>query len=124
MVQKTTIAFMLVLFAVSGCSLFPGCRDTEPNYLVYPGSTLVKTDVGRANKIRIIGYQYHVDMEWRNVVTFYQSHINCTGLLMNGNRIVCEGKANPYGDYSVYIDITDNMATLYTIELSWGRLCQ
>jgi len=117
--KLVVLGLFFVLF-LSSCISTTDCGENMPQILVYPNSTLIQTGEGRSNDVKLISFQSSTDSTWEDIVDFYRDKMLCR---FSQDRIVCETHADPYGEYSVYIDKTNNPTTVYVISVSWHRVC-
>jgi hypothetical protein len=99
---------MLPLESVHNCDL----RETHiPNFPVFPDASLVsQTDVLNTSKNRIVQYNYETESDIDEILQFYKDQSLCDVTLR------CEGKAERFGRYTVFISETS-----LTIELAWDK---
>ena len=124
--MKMILNLILLGGLLSACSSISVCRGRNevPEFVVYPDSVLVQTNTGRANDFGIVSFEYTVNVSWEILRDYYEYIINCRIPSNDQDRVVCEGSATPYGEYSVYLNPSamDTLNTTYTVEVFWDKL--
>jgi hypothetical protein len=124
-------SFALLLFfgiAVSVLLIF-GLRfneceareNTIPQIPSYTGATLTEeTTPFDSPGGKIINLQYKVNVSPQNVLDFYEDLALC-GENKVDNRVRCDGKAEPFGTYTIWVDFSQPDTTSYVTEVRWDR---
>lgn len=121
-------AFSILLCIIISAILLLGfkCRDDIPDFLIYPGSTEIQSEKSpNNNELAIWSFTYVSDSNADEVIAFFDGQITCSLASDNNQTTVCNGNANPYGEYRVYIDQSSEQTTTqqYIIEIWWNRYC-
>lgn len=95
-------------------------NDNLPRYPVYPNSILETSIPSEGAGVKSRSTKYRVENEeFDSVYSFYEAY---STLCFGGNEDKtrqCSGKAEPYGDYRVFISKIDDRVT-YTVISSWS----
>jgi hypothetical protein len=122
---KKLFGLLLFLpFVLSSCfnSICDDRQTVVPKFSIYPASTLInEVKTHDSPGMGIIEYYYQTDHKPQDVAEFYSKIIYCSDLDTKNGKLLCNGKAEPFGNYEVYIDYNASQGTIYTIELSWFR---
>ncbi len=124
--------------AIVGCSLLLGllclaawqaleiyCQrlNTPPQAPIYPHSQLLRQKpfgVGTSKWPMVTYYYISTDPPY-SVLAFYQQKGYCRES-REYKRALCDGKAHPFGEYFVYIDLASYATqgtTSYALEVQW-----
>jgi hypothetical protein len=125
-VSKKTLLFAFLFLALSSFLLVTEChrRRSPPIAPVYLASILsdqTSSGVGvSANPL--ITYHYVASASPIDIITFYKTLGSCNVGAKILGREICQGKASPFGEYTIYIyyDELSQESTSYTIEIRWN----
>ncbi len=119
-------SILFVLLCLGACAaLVIRCErlNSPPEAPVYPHSTLVNqvsSGLG-TSKWPMVTFDYISTDSPDKIVAFYQGEGSCREN-EGYERMTCRGKARPFGEYFVYIDLasyTTKGTTSYVLELRW-----
>lgn len=118
-------AIALLLCCGAGIALaFICCKysNIPPEAPVYPNSLLIEqksSGVGR--RWPLLTSYYVVSASPEDVVIFYTERGFCEEATSHtDDRVVCQGKSEPFGEYFAYIDLTPvDGKTHYTLAIRW-----
>ncbi len=102
--------------SVQDCDL----RETAvPQFPVYPGSSLI-SDIEVLNNASatILEYVYDPNSSLDDVLQFYSAVAICS-YYPSRQQHICEGDAEKFGDFSVFIN--DTLTPIYSLQLSWNK---
>lgn len=126
-VLKILIGFILFVLLCLGtwAALSIDCkrRNSPPEAPVYPYSMLVdqvSMGVGTSNW-PMVTFDYVSTDSPDKIIAFYQERGSCREN-EGYERAMCRGKARPFGEYFVYIDLASYATegkTPYALELRW-----
>jgi hypothetical protein len=129
--QKSITAFVFiaaivfVLFML--VSQHNDCLNREtvtPEIPLYMDSTYISEEVPfDSSGGKIVSRQYEVLTSPQNVREFYERYSLCSENVLE-NEVRCDGKAQPFGSFTVRIDFVNSNTTNYVVEIRWDKCGQ
>jgi len=96
-------------------------ETTVPQFPVYPGSSLISDiEVLNNTSATILEYVYDPNASLDDVLRFY-STISICSYYPSRQQNICEGDAEEFGDFSVFISDDDTLTPVYSLQLSWNK---
>lgn len=111
----------IFLIAVLGGSIRIDCaqrNSSEPTAPIYPNSVLLGRNTSWYESATKIRYEYETQDAPSQVWDFYNGQAACDAI--EGTQTFCDGDANPFGKYMVFISLT-NPTTTYAVEVRWDK---
>jgi hypothetical protein len=99
------------------------CRDrnnTQPHILIVPNSTLLSKETVLDISTMIISQEFQVTLASADVIEFYNAR-GCIDETSASTGPICEGKLEPFGEYSLWIEKVAPDETIYTLEIQWEK---
>lgn len=120
------IGFVLIAFASGSIQIGPltirlDCaqrESSEPTAPIYPNSVLLGRNTSWYESATKIRYEYETQDAPSQVWDFYNGQAACDAI--EGTQTFCDGDANPFGKYMVFISLT-NPTTTYAVEVRWDK---
>jgi hypothetical protein len=96
-------------------------ETTHPTIATYPNSTLIEENVQYdTSNGKIINTSYEAAQVSDNVISFYRDNAElCSGIFEG--RVQCHGRAEPFGRYTVSINVSPAAPTTYVVEMRWDK---
>ncbi len=123
------IGIGLSVCSISIIALFINCQlhNSPPDVPIYPNSTLIEESSVGTDALPLHIYKYTAQTSAKEIIQFYEDKGRC-GVANNGHKKdveICLGKATPFGEYFVYVNLDPEESegfTDYTLEIRW-RAC-
>lgn len=120
---------ILLLLPVAACMLivvvWSNYVNTIPQAPVYANAKKVDESayISEGMFYPMITSSYISADESEQVVQFYRHNGACRFSEIIPDRTICQGKAVPFGDFTIYIDKSNNpeISTEFIVEIRWER---
>jgi hypothetical protein len=100
-------------------------RNIRPQAPIYGNASLIRENayVSEGNFYPMVSTDFSSPDTLEQIRDFYAEQSICRAGDVIKNRVICQGNATPFGDYTVYIDrpILPETSTTFIVEVRWRR---